>query len=94
MTNTYVIFWEKEQIEALMESNEMLRSYQYKQLVNFIIEKHNKELSLLTKTSIERLMEFNESNISLFNRIPHHVIASYLNMTPETLSRLRSQVKS
>ena len=40
-------------------------------------------------TAPERYHRFFEQRGELFNRIPHKTIASFLNMSPETLSRIR-----
>lgn len=39
-----------------------------------------------------RYLEFVEENPDLFSRIPHHHLASYLGVTPVTLSRIRKRV--
>lgn len=88
------LYWEKQELDKLKEVNLEFIKFESEKLIEFIIEKHLKEISRLTKTARERLEEFNEKNISWFNRIPHHIIASYLDMTPETLSRLRANLKS
>ena len=89
-----LIYWTSEQLNRLRDSNSSFLEFENKQLINFIIEKHKKEISRLTKTAKDRFVEFNKERESYFNRIPHHIIASYLDMTPETLSRLRADIKS
>ncbi|MBK1896844.1 Crp/Fnr family transcriptional regulator [Chryseobacterium paridis] len=39
----------------------------------------------------EKYQDFIQKNLSLVNRIPQHMIASYLGVSPETLSRIRAQ---
>lgn len=94
LENTELIYWTSKQLNELRNSNSGFLEFENKQLINFIIEKHKKEISRLTKTAKDRFVEFNKERESYFNRIPHHIIASYLDMTPETLSRLRADIKS
>lgn len=86
-------YWSKTELEQLSVKAPAFIVFENAKLKEFIIEKHRKEISRLTKNAEERLIEFNASHIQLFNRIPHHVIASYLDMTPETLSRLRAKMR-
>lgn len=90
LEKTELIYWTSSQLENLRNENSGFLQFENQQLITFIIEKHKKEISRLTKTAKERFVEFNETKAGFFNRIPHHIIASYLDMTPETLSRLRS----
>lgn len=41
----------------------------------------------------ERYLAFLEKHPSLVGRIPQHMLASYLGITPETLSRIRTRMK-
>jgi len=90
LTPCDLVIWEKNEFEPLFESSPELAAFKNKQLINFILEKHKKEVSLLTKNAEDRFIEFCDESLELFNRIPHHIIASYIDVTPETLSRLRS----
>jgi len=90
LTDCRLIFWERNQLEGLFTEYPDLGEFRNQQHINFILEKHKKEISLLTRNATERFNDFCLDNGALFNRIPHHIIASYLDVTPETLSRLRS----
>ena len=90
LTDCDLMYWTKSQLDDLSKVNKDFVLFELSKLKDFIIEKHKKEISRLTKNARERLVEFNEFKLELFNRIPHHIIASYLDMTPETLSRLRA----
>ena len=93
LLNTKLLYWTKDELDSLSKTHPDFVTFENEQLKNFIIEKHKKEISIISKNAENRLIEFNEKNISLFNRIPHHIIASYLDMTPETLSRLRAKLR-
>ncbi|UTW63594.1 Crp/Fnr family transcriptional regulator [bacterium SCSIO 12741] len=45
--------------------------------------------SFMTSTPEERFTDLLESNPGLMNRVPQHQIASYLGVTPESLSRIK-----
>jgi CRP-like cAMP-binding protein len=45
--------------------------------------------SFMISTPEERFLELMESNPGLLNRVPQHQIASYLGVTPESLSRIK-----
>ncbi|MFI0430850.1 Crp/Fnr family transcriptional regulator [Mariniflexile sp. HMF6888] len=94
LLNTKLLYWTKRQLDDLSISQPEFIAFESYKLKNFIIEKHKKEISSLTKNATQRLQEFNKKNIHLFNRIPHHIIASYLDMTPETLSRVRAKLRT
>ncbi|MBS1634629.1 MAG: Crp/Fnr family transcriptional regulator [Bacteroidetes bacterium] len=51
-----------------------------------------KKISRSSYSAQERYLEFIRSHPKLVNRVPLVYLASYLGVTPETLSRLRSQV--
>jgi CRP-like cAMP-binding protein len=48
--------------------------------------------SMITFPLEERYIHFSESSPELLNRVPQHMIASYLGLTPETLSRIRKKM--
>jgi CRP-like cAMP-binding protein len=56
----------------------------------YLIELIKRNNGMLRKSARERYDDFMDVNHSLFNFVPLKYIASYLNVTIETLSRLRS----
>lgn len=56
----------------------------------YLIELIKRNNGMLNKTARERYEDFSLTYSSLFNIVPLKYIASYLNITLETLSRLRS----
>jgi CRP-like cAMP-binding protein len=48
--------------------------------------------SFVTQTAEERYLELLESNSELFQNVPQQYIASFLGVSPETLSRIKSRV--
>lgn len=49
-------------------------------------------IQLLAYTAEERYMEFIKTYPNLYNRVPLKMIASYLGVTPESLSRVRKEL--
>ncbi len=49
-------------------------------------------LSNLSKTAEERYLEFNEMYPGIVQRVPQKIVASYLGMSPEFLSKIRSNL--
>jgi len=47
----------------------------------------------MTSSPEERLLDLLENNPSLINRVPQHQIASYLGITPESLSRIKKRIQ-
>jgi CRP/FNR family transcriptional regulator, anaerobic regulatory protein len=58
-------------------------------LENLIVQQMEREIDLLTHSPVERLFRVVNRSTQLFQEIPLKYIASYLRMTPETLSRIK-----
>ncbi len=72
-------------IKAEPENQQLWQQIQ-EQLIYQQIER---EIDLLTTSPLDRYKRVLQRSPSLFQEIPHKYIASYLRMTPETLSRLK-----
>jgi CRP-like cAMP-binding protein len=55
------------------------------------IAKDTRIMASLTATAEERYNDFLKTYPTIAQRIPQHMLASYLGITPETLSRIRKQ---
>lgn len=61
-------------------------------LSSFILKKERKEIALLRDDATQRYIQFMKDFPGVLNEIPHYYIASYLSISPETLSRIRKSI--
>jgi len=61
-------------------------------LSTFILKKERKEIALLRDNATQRYIQFLKNFPGVLNEIPHYYIASYLSISPETLSRIRKSI--
>lgn len=59
---------------------------------NMFISKENREIQFLTLAPQERYINLLETHPDWVNRVPLKYLASYLGITPETLSRIRKKI--
>lgn len=59
---------------------------------NSLFTKERRLISSITYTAEEKYMLFVESNPTLVQRLPQNLIASYLGLAPETLSRIKKSI--
>lgn len=59
---------------------------------NELISSQKMIASFITKTAEQRYIDLLETQGELFQRVPQQYIASYLGVSPETLSRIKSRV--
>ncbi|MCX2742052.1 Crp/Fnr family transcriptional regulator [Pontibacter anaerobius] len=73
----------------LMEERPNIRRFWYEQLEKALVGKIEREVDLLLPEPEQRLQRVRQRSPHLFQHIPKKYIASYLRMSPETLSRLK-----
>lgn len=71
----------------------------FKDMVNLILQRslnaaHERINETFQSTAEEKYYHFLKTFPNLANRAPRHMVASYLGITPETLSRIRKQISS
>ncbi|WP_128544122.1 Crp/Fnr family transcriptional regulator [Larkinella soli] len=57
-----------------------------------MVAKNRRISAFLSATAEERYLDFLKTYPSIARRVPQHMLASYLGITPETLSRVRKQL--
>jgi CRP-like cAMP-binding protein len=78
--------------EELMDALPVFERYQRLLLENAYIALQARVNSALTESAEEKYIKLTASYPDIIARVPQHMIASYLGLTPETLSRVRKQI--
>lgn len=78
----------KQQIEAFLKI-EANRNLWIGILENLTVQQMEREIDILTNSPKKRYERVLKRSPSLFQEIPNRLIANYLRMSPETLSRLK-----
>lgn len=73
-----------------LESHDQFKGMWTKVLGQLVIDQMEREIDLITDSPRERYERVLARSPRLFQEIPYKYIASYLRMSPETLSRLRN----
>ena len=75
-------------MEFMQSSPENSTTWQL-MLEQLVLQQMERERDILTVSPLERYKRVLKRSPQLFQEIPHKYIASYLRMTPETLSRIK-----
>jgi len=59
---------------------------------NSLVTKEKRLMSNITHTAEQKYLQLLESNPEIVNRIPQNLVASYLGIAPETLSRIKKKL--
>jgi CRP-like cAMP-binding protein len=78
--------------EELMIQLPAFERYQRLLLQNAYIALQARVNSALNLTAEEKYLRLTASYPNIIARVPQHMVASYLGLTPETLSRIRKQI--
>lgn len=82
----------KNELNKLINNNPEIAKWYYTIIEKTLIGHLKRQIELTTLSPKERYKLFIERSGHLINSIPLKYISSYLNMTPETLSRVRNLV--
>ncbi|WP_378185405.1 Crp/Fnr family transcriptional regulator [Aquimarina sp. W85] len=89
LENTEVLAIKKSDLESLYHKIPKLERFFRIKLTNAFVSMQHRILSSLEKNSAERYTEFLKTYPNLEQRIPNYLIANYLGIKPESLSRIR-----
>jgi CRP-like cAMP-binding protein len=85
-----VITWSKPAWEELLHTIPALKQFE-EQLFARSLEMSNQRIySLISSSAEEKYLEFQKAYPNVFNKVPLHMVASYLGISRETLSRVRT----
>jgi len=89
LENTEVILWTRESMAELFASIPAFKVYMVRLMETALKATHERVLINLSYTSEEKYEDFIASFPDVFRRVPLHMVASYLGVSRETLSRIR-----
>lgn len=84
-----VLIWTKDQWEELMVAIPVLKLFTERLLARGYEANQRRIFSLISSSAEEKYLEFQKTYPSVFNKVPLHMVASYLGISRETLSRIR-----
>ncbi len=85
-----MMLFSNQEMEKTMQGNKELETFGFKVMMQDAYKRAEREKILLTATGKQKLEWFRKNYPNLENEIPHYYIASFLGMTPTSLSRLRT----
>ena len=91
LEDTEVLQISKQDLDILYEKVPKLNQYFRILLQNAFITAAQRVSASLSQTALERYQEFRHKYPHIEQRIPNHQIASFLGVTPQSLSRVRRQ---
>lgn len=90
LEDSVVIQWSNENFVRLVATIPAFNLFYQKYLEESLNEKQRRIISILSNNAQERYQSFINNFPKLYNRIPLYMIASYLGMSRETISRARN----
>lgn len=91
LTASSVIVWEKSDWKKLLETIPAFKQF-YDMLIARAYETSLQRIYLLISSSPEkRYVEFQKTYPNVFNKVPLHMVASYLGISRKTMSRVRNE---
>jgi CRP-like cAMP-binding protein len=94
LEDSEVILWTKKDFDYLLVAIPQLKLFAEKLISRNIYLGRERVFNNISCTAEEKYDEFIKTNPDVFNRVPLHMVASYLGVSRETLSRIRhAQVK-
>lgn len=84
-----VIIWTKESWDELRNTIPAVKLFNERLLARGFEASQRRIFSLISGSAEEKYLEFQKTYPSVFNKVPLHMVASYLGISRETLSRVR-----
>jgi CRP-like cAMP-binding protein len=90
--DSYVVFLKPEFMCLAAEQTRTFAQYNEQILQKHIMQLQKRVRMLIGASALERYLDFIETYHDLMLRVPQWMIASYLGITPESLSRVRKEL--
>jgi CRP-like cAMP-binding protein len=91
---TTFLSFSKESIEELYQADKKWQRLGRLIITDLFLQKETWELERILYSTQERFVRFVSTNSNLFQRVPQKFLASYLNIQPETFSRLKHLLRT
>ncbi len=91
LTDIEALRWHYDDLMAAAHQNPAWQRLMLQTTVMAFAGKERKEIALNQLSAKERYLQFQLDFPELEQLVPQHMVASFLNVTPETLSRIRAQ---
>ena len=80
--------------EELLQKMPKYETYMRIMVTNAYIALQKRMTNMISLPLEERYKAFTQMHQNIFQRVPQHMIASFMGLSPETLSRVRSRISS
>jgi len=89
---TSLLYIDREDFYSLLEAIPVWEKFYRQYLEYAYVNNTNRLMSFITLDAAEKYRQLLDENPEIVRRLPNRIVASYLNISPETLSRLKSKV--
>jgi CRP-like cAMP-binding protein len=89
-----VLLLSKQSQEELMNTIPKMQRYFFLNIQNAYVALQRRMTAAISLAADEKYLDLVKAYPQIVQRVPQHMIASYLGISPETLSRLRKQLKT
>ena len=89
LASSTVIIWKKDKWEELLKTIPAFKLFNEQLTANAYEASQRRIFYLISYSATEKYLEFQKTYPSVFNSVPLYMIASYLGISRETLSRIR-----
>lgn len=91
LEDSEVLLWSKDNFEELSKKLPGLKAFSERLIYKSFDASQNRIYSNISNTAEQKYNEFLNSSPNIINRVPLHMVASFLGVTRETLSRIKNQ---
>jgi len=92
--DTELLLLSRADYEQLMEEVPVMERYFRMLYQNSLVTKDERLISSNSYTAEEKFQRMLQASPEIMQRVPQHLVASYLGLAPETLSRIRKKIAS
>src|ERR1700754_791004 len=94
LEDTDVLQWTKDNFNRLLDEIPSYRDFHDKLIARALEASTDRIYNNISMNAQEKYEKFIKTYPSIFNRVPLHMVASYLGVTRETLTRIRTHVQN